>query len=49
MQGRAVTFERYFPEDVPAARARYHNETRRLYEVMSTHLKEQKWLAENFQ
>ena len=48
MQGRAVTFERYFPEDVPAARARYHNETRRLYEVMSTHLKEQKWLAENF-
>ncbi len=49
IQGQAVTFERYFPEDVPAARARYHNETRRLYEVMSTHLKEQKWLAENFQ
>lgn len=48
MQGQAVIFERYFPEDVPAARARYHNETRRLYEVMNTHLKEQKWLAENF-
>ena len=30
MQGQAVIFERYFPEDVPAARKRYHNETRRL-------------------
>ena len=48
MQGQAVTFERYFPEDVPAARTRYHNETRRLYEVMNTHLKEQKWLTADF-
>ena len=38
MQGQAVTFERYFPEDVPAARARYHNETRRLYAVLDTRL-----------
>jgi glutathione S-transferase len=48
MQGQAVAFERYFPEDIPAARARYHNETRRLYEVMNTHLKDQKWLAGDF-
>lgn len=25
MQGQTVTFERYFPEDVPQARARYKN------------------------
>ena len=35
MQGQAVTFERYFPDDVPAARTRYHNETRRLYSVLA--------------
>ena len=35
----AVVFERYFPEDVPAARTRYKNETRRLYEVLNNRLK----------
>ena len=45
MQGQAVSFERYFHEDVPAARTRYHNETRRLYEVLDSHLAHNEWLA----
>ncbi|MEM7468989.1 MAG: glutathione S-transferase N-terminal domain-containing protein [Pseudomonadota bacterium] len=45
MQGQAVTFERYFNEDVPAARLRYKNETRRLYEVLNTRLGEVEYLA----
>ena len=45
MQGQAVAFERYFPEDVPAAKKRYHNETRRLYEVLNSHLEQNEWLA----
>ena len=48
MQGQAVTFERYFPDDVPAARARYHNETRRLYAVLDTRLTDRTWLAGEF-
>ena len=48
MQCQAVAFERYFPEDVPAARSRYHNETRRLYAVLNTRLEERKWLAGDF-
>ena len=45
MQGQAVSFERYFPENVPAAKKRYHNETRRLYEVLNSHLQDKDWLA----
>lgn len=48
MQGQAVAFERYFPEDVPAARKRYHNETRRLYAVLDAHLANREWLAGKF-
>lgn len=48
MQGQAVVFERYFPEDVPAARQRYHNETRRLYEVLNARLEHHEWLAGEF-
>ena len=48
MQGQAVIFERYFSEDVPAARKRYHNETRRLYEVLDVRLAEHEWLAGDF-
>ena len=48
MQGQAVAFERYFPEDVPAARKRYHNETRRLYEVLDRHLADHEWLADEY-
>ena len=45
MQGQAVVFERYFGEDVPAARERYKNETRRLYEVLDRRLAESEYLA----
>ena len=45
MQGQAVVFERYFDEDVPAARKRYKNETRRLYEVLNTRLAAVEYLA----
>ena len=45
MQGQAVVFERYFPEDVPQARVRYNNETRRLYEVLDRRLSEVEFLA----
>lgn len=48
MQGQAVVFERYFPESIPAARKRYHNETRRLYEVLDVRLSHSDWLAKDF-
>ena len=48
MQGQAVVFVRYFPEEVPQAIERYHNETRRLYEVLDTHLADQTWLADDY-
>lgn len=48
MQGQAVTFERYFNEDVPAARRRYKNETRRLYEVLNTRLAVVEYLADSY-
>ena len=48
MQGQAVVFERYFGEDVPAARNRYKNESRRLYEVLNTRLAEREYLAGDY-
>ena len=45
MQGQAAVFERYFPEDVTAARTRYKNETRRLYEVLNNRLETVEFLA----
>lgn len=45
MQGQAVIFERYFPTDVPVARERYKNETRRLYEVLNKRLSDVEYLA----
>ena len=48
IQGQAVVFERYFPTDVPDARKRYHNETRRLYEVLDQRLIDREWLAGEF-
>ena len=48
MQGQAVVFERYFPASIPAARKRYHNETRRLYEVLDVRLSHSDWLAKDF-
>jgi len=48
MQGQAVVFVRYFPEEVPQAIERYHNETRRLYEVLDRHLADRTWLADDY-
>jgi GST-like protein len=48
MQGQAVAFVRYFPEEVPQAIERYRNETRRLYEVMDTHLEDRAHLADDY-
>ena len=48
MQGQAVVFVRYFPEDVPQARNRYINETRRLYEVLDKRLEGREWIVDDF-
>ena len=48
MQGQAVVFVRYFPEDVPAATDRYINESRRLYEVLDRRLEGREWLVNDF-
>ena len=48
MQGQAVVFVRYFPEEVPQAIERYRNETRRLYEVLDRQLGETEYLAGDF-
>ena len=48
MQGQAVVFERYFPKDVPDAKLRYKNETRRLYEVLDKRLGEVEFLAGDY-
>lgn len=45
MQGQANVFYRYFPEKIPAAIARYQNETRRLYEVLNSRLEQVEYLA----
>ncbi|MCP3986291.1 MAG: glutathione S-transferase [bacterium] len=45
MQGQANVFFRYFPEKLPAAIARYQNETRRLYTVLDGVLARREWLT----
>ena len=48
MQGQANVFYRYFPEKIPAAIARYHNETRRLYKVLNSRLQQVEYLAGDY-
>lgn len=48
MQGQANVFYRYFPEKIPAAIARYQNETRRLYEVLNSRLEQVEYLAGDY-
>ena len=45
MMGQANVFFRYFPEKIQPAIDRYQNESRRLFEVLDTHLADNKWLA----
>ena len=48
MQGQAVTFIRYFPEEVPQAISRYTNETRRLYVVLDRQLAQHEYVAGDY-
>ena len=48
MQGQANVFFRYFPEKIQPAIDRYQNETRRLYTVLDTRLKESEYLAGDY-
>lgn len=45
MMGQANVFFRYFPEKIPAAIARYQNESRRLIEVLDGQLARAEYLA----
>ena len=45
MMGQANVFFRYLPEKLPVAIERYHNECRRLFEVLDRRLGEAEWLA----
>jgi GSH-dependent disulfide-bond oxidoreductase len=48
MQGQANVFFRYFPEKIPAVIQRYQNETKRLYQVLDTRLKDREFLAGDY-
>ncbi|KZS91877.1 glutathione S-transferase [Sistotremastrum niveocremeum HHB9708] len=45
MQGQANHFNLYAPEDLPYAKKRYLNETKRLYSVLALRLKDRDYLA----
>ncbi|KAJ7744508.1 glutathione S-transferase [Mycena maculata] len=45
MQGQANHFNRYAPEDIPYAKKRYIDETKRLYGVLEIRLADRDWLA----
>ncbi|RDB22563.1 Disulfide-bond oxidoreductase YfcG [Hypsizygus marmoreus] len=45
MQGQANHFGRFAPEDIPYAKNRYINETKRLYGVLEIRLADRDWLA----
>ncbi|MGI1678662.1 MAG: glutathione S-transferase N-terminal domain-containing protein [Cellvibrionaceae bacterium] len=48
MMGQANVFFRYFPEKLPSAIERYHNEVKRLFTVLDTHLENHQYLAGDF-
>ena len=48
MQGQAHVFFRYFPETIPSVIARYQNETKRLYAVLDTRLKDREYLVDDY-
>ncbi|KAJ7179187.1 glutathione S-transferase-like protein [Mycena filopes] len=45
MQGQSHHFNRYAPEDIPYAKKRYVDETKRLYGVLEIRLAHRDWLA----
>ena len=45
VQGQANHFVRFAPEKIGYGMNRYVNETKRLFEIMDTHLKDKEWLA----
>ncbi|NNL84559.1 MAG: hypothetical protein HKP27_02855, partial [Myxococcales bacterium] len=48
MMGQSNVFYRYFPEKIPAAIDRYHNECRRLYEVLDRQLEGREYLCDEY-
>jgi GST-like protein len=48
MMGQANVFYRYFPEKIPSAIQRYHNECRRLFEVLEGQLKGREYLCDDY-
>jgi glutathione S-transferase len=48
MMGQANVFFRYFPEKIQPAIDRYQHESRRLFEVLDTGLKDKEWLAGDY-
>ena len=48
MMGQSNVFYRYFPEKIPAAIARYHNECRRLFEVLDRQLEGRHFLCDEY-
>lgn len=48
MMGQANVFFRYMEEKIPTAISRYHNEVRRLYEVLDGHLAKNEYLAGDY-
>jgi GST-like protein len=45
---QANVFYRYFPEKLPSAIQRYHNECRRLFEVLEGQLKGREYLCDEY-
>ncbi len=48
MMGQSNVFFRYFPEKIPSVIARYHNECRRLYEVLDRQLEGREYLCDEY-
>ena len=48
MQGQANVFFRYFPEKIESVISRYHNETKRLYEVLEKRLVGREFLCDDY-
>lgn len=48
MMGQANVFFRYFPEKIPSAIERFHNECRRLFEVLDKQLADNEFLAGDY-